>query len=320
MDSIVHTDSLLISASIENFLFHCQFEKNLNPKTLKAYQTDFRQFCDFLQGKNVSAGVENISKETVKSYLQSISNAKPKTVKRKIASLKAMFNYLEFDSDDFINPFRKVKIRIKEPKILPTVMSIKEVQLILATLYNERNKFTNTDIYSYKALIRNIAVVELLFATGIRVSELCDLQNNCIDIKSGVIKVFGKGSKERIIQICNPEVKLALKKYYQLYSTDIRLNGYFFINRLGNKLSTQSVRLMLHHYIHLSGLTKKITPHTFRHTFATLLLEENVDIRYIQNMLGHSTITTTQIYTHINTDKQKHILSTKHPRRKLKFT
>jgi integrase/recombinase XerD len=205
-------------------------------------------------------------------------------------------------------------------KTLPTVMSINEVQKILTFLYKELAEYKKQNQYGYKALTRNIAIIELLFATGIRVSELCGLKKEDIDIRSGLIKVFGKGGKERIIQICDSESKALLKKYYQLNKTKIMSGEYFLVNRLGKPLSTQSVRLMLHHYIQKIGLSKHITPHTFRHTFATLLLEEDVDIRYIQGMLGHSTITTTQIYTHLNSEKQKKILTTKHPRRKFSFT
>jgi integrase/recombinase XerD len=152
------------------------------------------------------------------------------------------------------------------------------------------------------------------------VSELCGLRAEDINLRDGQLKVWGKGSKERLIQICDKEAKAALRTYYGLHKSQIARAGYFFINRLGSVLSTQSVRGMIRKYVALAGLDKSITPHTFRHTFATLLLEEDVDIRYIQTMLGHSSISTTQIYTHINMEKQKKILATKHPRRKLAYT
>ena len=305
---------------IQGFIFHCQYEKNLSPKTINAYTIDLGQFQSYINEQNANPDINGISKDLIKNYLQTIYHFKPKTVKRKIASLKAMFNYLEYENDDFINPFRKIKIRFKEPQILPMVMTIGEVKKILGALYNDLNSNSKTEAYTYKAQIRNIAIVELLFATGMRISELCNLKTSDIDLKTGIIKVFGKGSKERIIQLCNSDIKSLLKKYRKLYVNHIKNDDCFFINRLGKPISTQSVRLMLHQYVQKSGILKHITPHTFRHTFATLLLEENVDIRYIQNMLGHSTITTTQIYTHINTESQKKILATKHPRRKLNFS
>jgi integrase/recombinase XerD len=319
MDKVEKTKAISLDECIKGFIFHCQYEKNLNEKTINAYTIDLEQFQSYINTQNLNPDVDSISKDLIKNYLQTIHGFKPKTVKRKIASLKAMFNYLEYENDDFINPFRKIKIRLKEPQTLPMVMTINEVKKILGTMYEELNRNTKTDAYTYKAQIRNIAIVELLFATGIRVSELCHLKTADMDMKSGIIKVFGKGSKERMIQICDSEIKTALRRYRKLYNVSIKEDSHFFINRLGHPVSTQSVRLMLHRYVQKAGIAKNVTPHTFRHTFATLLLEENVDIRYIQNMLGHSAITTTQVYTHINSESQKKILATKHPRRKLKF-
>ena len=308
-----------LSDCIKGFIFHCQYEKNLSPKTINAYSIDLEQFQSYVNEQNANPDIDKISKDLIKGYLQTIYHFKPKTVKRKVASLKAMFNYLEYENDAFLNPFRKMKVRFKEPKILPIVMTIGEVKKILGTLYEDMNGNAKTDTYAYKAQTRNIAIIELLFATGMRISELCNLKSNNIDLKTGVVKIFGKGGKERIIQICNPDIKSLLKKYRKLYANHIEDDKCFFINRLGQPTSTQSVRLMLRQYVEKSGISKNITPHTFRHTFATLLLEESVDIRYIQSMLGHSSINTTQIYTHINTESQKKILATKHPRRKLKF-
>ena len=312
--------TIQLSESIKGFIFHCQYEKNLSQKTINAYFIDLKQFQTYINEQNVNSEINDISRYLIKNYLQSIYHFKAKTVKRKIASLKAMFNYLEYENDDFINPFRKIKIRFKEPQTLPMVMTIGEVKRILGALYDDLNNNSKTEAYTYTAQIRNIAIVELLFATGIRISELCNLKIRDIDLKTGIIKVLGKGSKERIIQLCNSDIKFLLKKYRKLCANQVTDDDFFFINRLGKPISAQSVRLMLHQYVQKSGISKHITPHTFRHTFATLLLEENVDIRYIQNMLGHSTITTTQIYTHINSESQKKILATKHPRRKLNFS
>ncbi|MBF0650418.1 tyrosine-type recombinase/integrase [Dysgonomonas sp. GY75] len=314
-----NTQEINIKEVIKGFLFHCQFEKNLSTKTLRAYTTDLEQFAIYIKGTEDEKRFKSMTKDTLKSYLQKISNLKPKTIKRKVASLKAMLNYLEYEDDEYINPFRKIKVRLKEPSLIPSVMTLHEVKKILSIMYKELENSNNVNQCTYKALVRNIAIVEILFSTGMRVSEVCSLQLQDINLKTGVIKVFGKGSKERMIQICQSETISIIKNYYQLHKTQIK-NGNFFINRLGLLLSTQSVRLMVKSYVSKAGLTKHITPHTFRHTFATLLLEEDVDIKYIQNMLGHSSIAITQIYTHVNISKQKKILSTKHPRRKLQLT
>jgi len=308
-----------INEAIDGFLFHCQFEKNLNLKTTHAYEIDLQQFNSYIEKTVEQKTIKSITKDVLKSYLQKISHFKPKTVKRKIASLKAMLNFIEYENERYINPFRKLKVKFKEPYILPFVMTLSEVKKILHIMYQELFNNKNKGQYTYKAQIRNITIVEMLFSTGLRVSEICNLNFSDINLKNGVIKVLGKGNKERIIQICQEEVLSIIKTYYQLHKESINKKGSFFINRIGQPLSTQSVRLMIKSYVKKAGLSKQITPHTFRHTFATLLLEEDVDIKYIQNMLGHSSISTTQIYTHVNMSKQKKILKTKHPRRKLQL-
>jgi integrase/recombinase XerD len=316
----LEVNAITLKSVMEDFLFHCRFEKNLNAKTIASYSTDLQQFEKFACLKKCSDNIYSIDKEIIKSYLQELAKFKPKTVKRKVASLKAMFTYVEYDNDLFINPFRKIKIRLKEPYILPSVLTIGEIERILAMLYKERAGNTRTESYSYKAQTRNIVIAELLFATGVRVTELCELKNSHIDMKEGVIKVHGKGSRERIIQICNKETLSVLKNYFKLFKSQIDRSDYFFINRLNEPLKSQSVRNLVKSITKKTGLTKHITPHTFRHTFATLLLEEDVDIKYIQSLLGHSSIATTQIYTHVNTEKQKKILSTKHPRQRFKIS
>ncbi|MDR1883226.1 MAG: tyrosine-type recombinase/integrase [Prevotella sp.] len=308
-----------INEAIRDFLFHCQFEKNLSSKTLRAYTIDLMQFSLYIKGTEDERRFKAMSKDTLKNYLQEISHFKAKTIKRKVASLKAMLNFLEYEDDGYINPFRKIKVRLKEPSLLPSVMTLNEVKKILSVMYKDLENNNNTDRYTYRSQVRNLAIIEILFSTGMRVSEICNLKLQDINLRNGVIKVFGKGSKERIIQICQSETISIIRNYYQLHKEQIKPESHFFVNRLGLPLSTQSVRLMVKFYVNKAGLTKHVTPHTFRHTFATLLLEEDVDIKYIQNMLGHSSIAITQIYTHVNVSKQKKILTTKHPRRKLQL-
>ena len=236
-----------------------------------------------------------------------------------MATLKAMLNFIEMEDDDFINPMRKLKINIKVPFLLPPVMDSMEVTSILTTLYREKNACSGKTGHHYQEIIRNIAVVELLFGTGIRVSELCALRLSSVNLANGFIKVYGKGGKERVIQICQEAILEALREYQRLCLSSSRPNTCFFINRRGHNLSSQSVRIMVKKLALKSGILKPVTPHTFRHTFATLLLEEGVDIKYIQTILGHSSLATTQIYTHVSTAKQKVILQNFHPRRRLRI-
>ncbi len=301
-----------IAAAITEFLWHCRFEKNLDEKTIRAYRADLRQMAE-ITGEETD--VFEISKTDIKNYLQQIARFKHNTIKRKIATLRSMFNYLKCEYEAYINPMRKMQIRMKEPIRLPIVMTIEKVRCIFDFLYLRIHQ-SSPGTYSYKAAVRNIAVVELLFASGMRVSELCNLRNKDVDMKNGEVRIIGKGGgKERIIYIGQPETLQALHRWLELKNRACDLQAPFFTNRLHRGLSTQSVRRMIRHIIAATGIDKHVTPHTFRHTFATLLLEEDVDVRYIQSLLGHSSITTTQIYTHVNMNKQRQILQTQHPRR-----
>ena len=214
-----------------------------------------------------------------------------------------------------VNPFDKNDVSFKKPMVLPKTIPFNIIEKILTNAY-ERLQQCSSD-YSQRSAVRDIAVLEVLFATGARVSEICTLTPDTVDLANHTLKILGKGSKERIIQIENSEVLNALNKYYEAFYEDILAAGFFFINKLHNRLTEQSVREMINKHVNLIGYEKHITPHMFLHSFVTLLLEEDVDIRYIQKILGHSSITTTQIYTHVSTAKQKEILAVKHPRNKI---
>jgi integrase/recombinase XerD len=303
---------------MQDFLFHCRVEKNLSVHTLKAYQLDLNQFTHFVSSNGTGVDIQCVDKQLLREYLQKLlETSKVKTVKRKVATLKALFNYLEFEDKISVNPFRKMRIKIREPLVLPGVLTLEEVKVIFQTVYRAKHDCEDRDTYTYKSIVRDVAVLELLFATGIRVSELCHLKKDHVSLAQKYIQVNGKGSRERIIQVCSQEIITILEEYLGLFHLPGSNFSYFFINRLGHQLSPQSVRFMVKKYTRLSNIKKSITPHKFRHTFATLLLEEGVDIRYIQQLLGHSTITTTQIYTHISNHKQQEILATLHPRCKI---
>ena len=298
------------------YLEHCKFRKRLDAKTLKAYTIDLKQyadFCTFLPSPNYQ------SRNTIEQFITFLHKQyKPKTVKRKLATLKAFFHYLEYIDVLPVNPFSKVDVRFREPKLLPRTIPAHTIQEFLNTLYMQKEQSVTS--YQKNCCIRDIAVIELLFATGMRISELCTLKPENMDFENNTILIYGKGSKERILQVGNPDVLNALTLYKNTFQEDIKICGYFFVNRLQHRLSDQSVRYMIKHYASLAGIEQHITPHMFRHSFATLLLEQNVDIRYIQKILGHSSINTTEIYTHVSNIKQKDILFHKHPRNMLEVS
>lgn len=296
----------------EQYLNFCTNRKNLDQKTIKSYRIDLWQYTDYTDKNNI----EWDSKCSIENYIEHLHNRyKPKSVKRKIASLKAFFHYLENEDIIELNPFHKIQIKYKEPFILPKTISISNIEAIINYAYEQYKKATTA--FSRKVALRNILILELLFATGMRISELCSLKADRLDFNDYIIKIYGKGSKERLIQICNANVRRLIDKY--ILTIKPEENEYFFINRLHHRLSEQSVRYMIDDYAKNAKISQHITPHMFRHSFATLLLEEDVDIRYIQQMLGHSSITTTQIYTHTSIGKQKAILTTKHPRNKFEI-
>lgn len=295
---------------IGNYLEFCQNQKRLDGKTLKAYRIDLRQFEEQI----VENELKNISSEVLEKFIASLHQSyKPKTVKRKIASLKALFHYFEYKDMIDVNPFNKVQVKFREPVILPKTIPLHTLESFLATMYKQR-KFARTACQK-RNVLRDIAVIELLFATGMRISELCALKPSDVNLYDRTILIYGKGSKERRIQIGNEDVAAVLEEYQEEYQEEIREWGAFFINHTGRPLSDQAVRRMINKYSSLAAIEMHITPHMFRHTFATSLLEADVDIRYIQEMLGHSSINITEIYTHVTLRKQGDILREKHPRK-----
>lgn len=292
---------------IDEFLNYCRYHKKLSDKTIRAYKIDLSQYGVFSN---------ELSKQALWDYIEYLNKKyKPKTAKRKLATLKAFIHFLLLQDLIDFNPFDKLETTIKEPLLLPKTIPLGVIAKLISFSY-QQIVFAKSD-YQIRSAVRNTAILELLFATGARVAEICTLRSDNVDLLGNSVKFYGKGSKERIIPIENFAVLSILRKYHSLFEKEIPDSGYFFVNKLGRRMTEQSIRNMINFYCKQCGVDMHITPHMFRHSFATLLLEEDVDIRYIQRMLGHSSITTTQIYTHVTSAKQKEILKTKHPRNKL---
>ena len=298
----------------ENYLDYCKTQKMLDKKTLKAYSTDLSQFVSFFNNSDI----HTISITDIEKYIGYLhQNFKPKTAKRKLASIKAFYNFLEYKDYIEQNPFNKIKTSFREPIILPKTIPLYIMENLLAGMYKEFS-LAHTN-YRKKCTLLDIAICETLFSTGMRISELCNLKSSDVDLHDATIRIYGKGSKERMIQIGNSDVIKMLKKYAEEYISEINKCGYFFVNPNATSISDQAIRRMIKNYCSLSSIDLHITPHMFRHTFATSLLEADVDIRYIQEMLGHSSITVTEIYTHVALSKQRDILTAKHPRQNFKI-
>jgi integrase/recombinase XerD len=309
---------MTIAEAIQSFLFHCQYEKNLSPKTLKAYSIDLRQFRERLTRPSGEVEITAVDKAALRDHIQGLftGNAE-KTIKRKVATLKAFFHHLEREDAILVNPFRKMEVRIKETRRLPRTVALADLNRLFQHLYDRKRSLQDRKSPAYRALVRDIAVLELLFATGARVSEVCSLKAADLDLRRGDVRILGKGGRERIIQICDGETIAVIKEHLSLNGR-AEASSPLFRNRAGGSLSAQSVRAMLKRYASEVGLEIHLTPHMLRHSVATLLLEEGVDIRYIQQLLGHSSISTTQIYTQVHATQQRRLLSAKHPRRRFR--
>lgn len=294
-----------LEKQLESYYEDCKFRKRLNEKTIKAYTIDLNQYLEFIT-------TTEINQKIINEYIHYLNKKylKYKTIKRKIASVKAFYSYLEYEEIIDYSPFNKIKTKIKEPKLLPKTIQKdyidKIIHLLLKDLKNSKTEFQK------KISLRNITLISVMFSTGIRVSELCNIKLKDIDLLEKKLKIFGKGAKERILYLGNSNV-VQLCQMYLTYNNTCKKNEYFFLNKFNKKLSEQTVRILLKKIESELELSTHITPHMFRHTFATTLLEKGVDIRYIQNILGHSSISTTQIYTYVTYSKQKEILTNKNP-------
>ena len=202
-------------------------------------------------------------------------------------------------------------MKFKETIILPRIIPREEIEQLLNYIYASLSSLSGIQ---YKHSLRDAAVIEVFFATGARVYEISNVRAENINLNSGLIRIMGKGGKERYIQISNTAVLDILRKSYAENEPEIKKSGYFFINNRGNRYTEQSIRLMLKKYTLKAGIQRKITPHMFRHSFATYLIEEGVDVSCVQQILGHSSIKTTQIYIHVAAKKQADILRELHPR------
>lgn len=295
-----------LSTSVQQYLTYCKSQKDLDEKTIKAYKIDLAQFCSHLARYD-----SIITRESILSYISCLNaHFKPRSVKRKIASVKVFCGYLYEEQLLDENPFLGMRLKLQPSHTLPRVIPLRVIEQMLTEAHRKVHHAKSAA--TRKIALREAAVMELLFATGMRVSELCGLANQDVDLAEGLIRIRGKGRKERMIQIENQEVIQILTAYREAEQPNE--SNFFFLNRRGCPLSDQSVRLILNKYVKVIDAQLHITPHMFRHSFATLLLDADVDLRYIQHLLGHSSISTTQIYTHVSSSKLRSILATKHPR------
>lgn len=297
---------------IDDYLQYCRVRKGLDVKTIRAYRSDICDFQQYLQGH----GDDYLNKDCIGDYIDMLHCTKaPRTVKRRIASLHAFYHYLVYAEKIAENPLHRLDLSFKLPQQLPRYIPNHIMNTFYQELYSQKK--TAATKYQLQCAVRNIAVIELLFATGLRISELCGLKQEFVNLYDGEIRIHGKGNKERILHLTEDTTVNALKDYSALFSCEMKQSDYFFLNKRGLPLSAQSVRNMINQLVDSASISMHITPHMFRHSFATGLVNQDVDIRCIQEILGHSSIRTTEIYTHVNLSKQKSVLESKNPRKLL---
>ena len=291
--------------SIENFKNYLKLERGLSMNSIESYEFDLIQFKNFIIKNSINESPKKCSSSTVKRYLyKNFSNKKSRSQARSISALKSFFNYLLFEGEIHSSPLND----IESPKIenkLPEVLTEDEIKRLISSV-NLDSEFGQ----------RNKTIIEVLYGTGIRVSELIELKLSNIFFKENILKVTGKGNKERFV----PLGKIALieiKKY--LNNRDkLKINSKFsdilFLNRYGRQLTRSMIFKVINDSSKNAEIDKKISPHTLRHSYATHLLKNGADLRTIQLILGHESITTTEIYTHLDTFHLEDVLKKYHPR------
>lgn len=303
-----------LSDAIETFMFHCQFERNLTPKTLKAYRTDAEQLLFFAAERSI-AEPGGVDRDVMREYIRLlVERHKTRTVKRKLAVLHGLFSHLEFEDIIPVSPFRKLRVALRQDIVLPRAIPMWIVNRLFKYLYSESIRTNHRP-----ETVRDIAVLEFMFATGARVSEASALRAQDVDFKNGTTRIMGKGHRERIVPICSTEPLDALREYAKVFSAQISSSGAFFVNRDSKPLSAQSIRFMLRKRAREARITAHLTPHMLRHTVATQLVANGADIRQVQYLLGHGSILTTQIYTHVDAKNCRRRLTLKHPRRNMEL-
>ena len=291
---------------ISDFLFYQDTVRKLSLYTLKSYRIDLEQFRLFLDQRYKSKSLLCINKEILRNYLICLDKQKysNKTIARKIASLKSLFKYLNQQNIIEYNPLQDLKIP-KVPKRLPHLLSQKEIlRLMSLPKHNSRNG------------VRDLAILELFYSTGIRISELVRIKLSDIRLNSGTIHIKGKGNKDRIVIIGDRAMNV-VKKYIVYLKKELNSNYKFlFPSLFKNKSKHISIRTVYNivvKYLRLVSDDEKLSPHSLRHSFATHLLENGADIIAVKKMLGHDSLSSTQIYTHIQREKLKQIYNLAHP-------
>ena len=289
----------MIDTYIKEFIEYLIIDKKYSENTVKSYNNDLKIFNNYINKQ-----INNINENDIKNYIKYLNkkNDNTKTISHNISTLRSFYKFLLIEKKVNKNPMEYIELP-KTKKSLPKTLSIEEIDKLLDIKLK--------DAFSY----RNKAMLELMYSSGLRVSELVNVNIHDIDISNCIIRIMGKGSKERIVPLGDYAIK-----YIEIYLREYReklvkreLNDYLFLNNHGKKMTRQGFFKILKQITKEKGIKTEFSPHTLRHSFATHLLNGGADLRSIQEMLGHSDISTTQIYTHVSKEKLKENYNNFHP-------
>ncbi|MBM4152240.1 MAG: tyrosine recombinase XerC [Kiritimatiellaceae bacterium] len=308
---------------VEHFVKYLQGEKNASEHTVSNYLIDIRQFVELIWGEEAKPPynwkeADRLSARKFLVFFQKLE-LEPTTTSRKLSALRSFYKFMVREEYVALNPFSGLHLP-KKGNYLPTVLSMKEVEQLLAAPEAMAAASTSSSIFQSYMPVRDTAILELLYSTGMRIGELVSLTEARVDILSGIVSVLGKGKKERLCPLGRPAEK-ALQKALAMRSevwNSLGVSGSgkraLFLNKFGGPITVRSIERMLKTYVGYCGLKPTISPHALRHSFATHLLDNGADLRSVQELLGHASLSTTQIYTHVSVEKLKRVYQEAHPR------
>ena len=292
--------------ALKDYTIYLRLERGLSENTIQSYFYDIQAFIDYIKANNLNFTIQSCSKDDLNAYVYFLAKeVSSRSQARQISGLKSFFNYLIFEDYRSDSPMDL----IDSPKIgqkLPEVLSVSEIDSILASI----------DL-SDKQGHRNMAIIELLYGSGLRVSELLNLRMSDIHFEENLILITGKGNKQRLVplgSICKKRVLCYIDESRVHYPIKKEAQDIVFLNQNGGQLTRAMIFTIVRQATKLAGVQKKVSPHTFRHSFATHLLENGADLRSIQQMMGHESITTTEVYVHLDSKHLAKTLNDFHPR------
>ena len=303
--SLVQTESAYIFHSrmdrlLESFIKHISGERNYSAHTVKAYRGDLSDFRDFLRKEETK--IEDADTATVNRYVSALyGKNSPASVERKVSAIRSFFSYLVRKNLLTQNPAKLVRTPKKE-KRLPVFLSVDEVFSLVDVKEPEKKILS----------VRDRAILELLYSSGLRISELAEAKTGDLDLEEALIRVRGKGNKERIVPVGSKALS-ALREYLGIREEFKPASGHLFLNSRGKNITTRSLARIIKKYGLVRGISKNVSPHVLRHSFATHLLAGGADLRAIQEMLGHSSLSTTQKYTHLSIERIMEVYDKTHP-------